>query len=151
MLYLFEYDTLFLLNEPKKTPQKEVHTFKYILYNTNASTIFLLHYKTVSQNWMPPAHREQFEKIITGGFKYTLDTIAAYNAQEIIQNPEIILNTAPKVIFYMDSKLSKAVEKWLQKQECEIRYLPSLAQMLTNKEAKQQAWKEIQEYLFTKQ
>lgn len=151
MLSLFEYDTLFLLNEPKKVLEKQKSTFRYPLYNKDVPTVFLLHYKVLNKNWLPPAHQELFEKIITAGFKYTLDSVAAYNAQEIIQNPETIFNTAPKTIFYMDSKLPDAVGKWLQKQECQIRYLPSLAQMLTDKEAKQQAWKEIQEYLFTKQ
>lgn len=146
MLYLFEYDTLFLLPEAKK---KVNYRFKFPMYNPEASTVFLLHYKTVSPNWMPPAHQEQFEKIITGGFKYTLDKVLACNAQEIIHNTETELNTKPKIIFYMDNKLPDTVEEWLQKQETQIRYIPSLAQMLTDENAKRQAWKEIQEYLTT--
>jgi hypothetical protein len=149
MLYLFEYDTLFLLNEAKKTPQKVTYSFNYPLYNENSKTVFLLHYKTMNKNWMPPIHQEQFEKIITGGFKYTLDNIVAYNVEEIVKNPEKELNTTPDIIFYMDDKVSDTVEKWLQKQKSDIRYLPPIAQMIENENFKKKAWKEIQDYLKT--
>lgn len=152
MLLLFEHDTLFLLSEPKKQLLKPKCTFKYPLYNESANTVFLLYYKSVHKNWLPPAHQEQFEKMITRGFKYTLDKVAAYNIQEIIQNPDIELIVQPEVIFYMDAKIPDVVQKWLEVQKTEIYYLPSLAQMTIadkteNKKFKQEAWNIIQEYL----
>lgn len=146
MLYLFEYDTLFLLNQPRTTG-KANNTFKYPLYAENSKTVFLLYYKTLKENWLPPAHQEQFEKIITRGFKYPLDKVGAYNAQEVLQNPSIELKTKPEVIFYMENKLPDTVEKWLLGQETKVRYLPSLSQMIENLKFKEEAWKEIQDYL----
>jgi len=151
MLYLFEYDTLILLNAVKTSEKVEKieSTFKYPLYGKKAKTVFLLHYKTLKDNWLPPAHQELFEKIILSGFNYTLDKVVAYNVQEVIQNEDIHFIEKPDTIFYMDNKLLDTVEKWITKQGIEhnlVRYLPSLTQMIENQKFKQQAWKEIKDY-----
>lgn len=147
MLHLFEYETLILLNQVKSA-EKVNHVFQYPLYQKKATIIFLLHYKTIKNDWLPPVHQELFEKIIRNAFHYSLEEIAAYNAEEIIQNPQITLDNQPNVIFYMDNKPpTNTILKWLQEQKCEIYYLPSLTQMIENQEFKQQAWKEIKNYL----
>lgn len=147
MLHLFEYETLILLNQVKSA-EKVKNVFLYPLYQKKATIIFLLYYKTIKKDWLPPAHQELFEKIITKAFQYSLEEITAYNAEEIIQNPQVTLDIQPNVIFYMDNKSpDNTILKWLQEQKCELYYLPSLTQMIENQEFKQQAWKEIKNYL----
>ncbi|MCS7027154.1 MAG: hypothetical protein NZ519_00170 [Bacteroidia bacterium] len=149
MLSLFEYDTLILL--PDKRPVTcQLSSFKYPLYNPKASLVFLLSYKNVIPDWLPAAHKELFEVIIQNGFKYSLDQVAVFNAQEIIQNPEITFFHPPTFVFYADNQIPDTIQTWLKKQGIsaeKVRCIPSLAQMIDNVAFKRQAWKTIQEYL----
>lgn len=148
MIYLFQYDTLFLLNSHKTQPAETI-TFKYPLYQVDAKIVFLLHYKTINTHWLPPSHQELFEKIVTAGFKYSLEDVVAYNIEEVIQNSDIQFKNMPDILFCMSKSLPNHVKKWINKQNLmpnKIIYLPSLAQMIDNQEYKMEAWKEIQKY-----
>lgn len=152
MLPLFEQDKLFIFKDKPLLEQEivkqEQSSFQYPLYQPQATTVLLLQYPALTGQWLPPAHKELLETIISKGFNYTLEEVAVFNVEEVktLKENQIHFPILPKVVFYLDNRPMKSIEEWVAEKKCLFYVIPTLAEMLKNEQAKRTAWTIIKNY-----